>query len=39
MGTKLPRIPERVIEDVLYERPFELLGLSAPSGRQGDGRR
>ena len=28
-GTNLPRIPERVIEAVLYERPFELLGLPA----------
>jgi len=27
-GTNLPRIPERIIEAVLYERPFELLGLS-----------
>jgi uncharacterized protein len=27
-GTNLPRIPESVIEAVLYERPFELLGLS-----------
>jgi len=26
-GTNLPRIPERVIESVLYERPFQLLGL------------
>jgi hypothetical protein len=26
-GTNLPRIPERVIEAVLYERPLELLGL------------
>jgi uncharacterized protein len=28
-GTNLPRIPESVIEAVLYERPFELLGLPA----------
>jgi predicted TIM-barrel fold metal-dependent hydrolase len=26
-GTNLPRIPERVIESVLYERPFALVGL------------
>lgn len=26
-GTNLPRIPERLIDSVLYERPFELLGL------------
>ncbi|HEV8355631.1 MAG TPA: amidohydrolase family protein [Methylomirabilota bacterium] len=39
-GTNLPRIPERVIEAVLYERPFELLGLPAPSGgKGGNGRR
>ena len=31
-GTNLPRIPERVIDEVLYERPFALLGLPAPSG-------
>jgi hypothetical protein len=39
-GTNLPRIPERVIEAVLYERPFELLGLPAPAGgKGGNGRR
>jgi len=27
-GTNLPRIPETVIEDILYRRPFALLGLS-----------
>jgi predicted TIM-barrel fold metal-dependent hydrolase len=26
-GVSLPRIPEAVIESILYERPFELLGL------------
>jgi predicted TIM-barrel fold metal-dependent hydrolase len=26
-GTNLPRIPERLIEGVLYERPFALVGL------------
>jgi uncharacterized protein len=31
-GTNLPRIPERVIEGILYERPLELLGLAAPHG-------
>jgi hypothetical protein len=29
-GTNLSQTPERVIEVVLYERPFELLGLAAP---------
>ena len=29
-GTNLPRIPDRLIEAVLYERPFELLGLAPP---------
>jgi hypothetical protein len=33
-GTNLPRIPESVIEGILYERPFELLGLPAPHGGQ-----
>lgn len=27
-GTHLPRIPERVIEAILYERPLELVGLT-----------
>ena len=26
-GIKLPRIPEKLINDILYNRPFELLGL------------
>ena len=26
-GIKLPRIPEKLINDILYHRPFELLGL------------
>jgi uncharacterized protein len=29
-GTNLPTIPERVIEAVMYERPFDLVRLSAP---------
>jgi predicted TIM-barrel fold metal-dependent hydrolase len=29
-GTNLPRIPDAVIEAILYERPFALLGLDDP---------
>jgi hypothetical protein len=26
-GVSLPRIPEAVVESILYERPFDLLGV------------
>jgi hypothetical protein len=27
-GVSLPRVPEQVIDSILYERPFSLLGLA-----------
>ena len=26
-GVKLPRIPEELIDEIIYHRPFELLGF------------